>query len=87
VPAVTNLLLAYDFVREDYDNLMEVGQFEGKPNYMTKVCCDTDAVNRGIPIMLVLICMAGTVLLKCIPAVVLGSLFYLQWVITRSLPL
>nr|CAB3265534.1 replication factor C subunit 1-like [Phallusia mammillata] len=37
VPGVTKLLSDYDFVREDFDSLMEVGQYDGQPNYLNKV--------------------------------------------------
>ena len=37
VKKVTQLLDDYALTREDFDSVMEVGQFQGKANYMTQV--------------------------------------------------
>ena len=37
VPKVTQLLDDYDLTREDFDSLMEIGQYQGRDNYMSKV--------------------------------------------------
>jgi len=37
VSKATKLLGDYDLTREDFDSLMEVGQFQGKVNYMSQV--------------------------------------------------
>ena len=34
---VTKLLNDYDLIKDDFDNIVEIGQYQGKPNLMSKV--------------------------------------------------